>query len=28
LFQVIENPKGNYTSWDMEIFPDGLFEGL
>lgn len=28
LFEVIENPNGVYTRWDMEIFPDGLYEGL
>jgi len=28
LFEVIENPCGNYTKWDMEIFPQGLYDGL
>lgn len=28
LFELIENPNGVYTRWDMEIFPQGLYEGL
>lgn len=28
LFEVIEDPNGRYTSWDMEIYPEGLCEGL
>ena len=26
LFKFVKNPKGKYTDWAWEIFPDGLYD--
>ena len=28
LFQMVRNPKGKYTDWDWEIYPEGLTDAI